>query len=116
MPAGFPHAALHQLGHLIGAEHNERAHLDTAPEFRSTLASMFRILLVTVAAASLLACSGSSAELVAPATWQVDCPHSQGDCFRQAHKLCPHGYEPIGSDNRTVQGEVIVRCNRPPEQ
>lgn len=89
---------------------------------------MVRILLVTVgAAASLLGCSGSSAQLVAPATWQIDCSHSQGDCFRQAHKLCPHGYEPLGGNNRTAylltsgvalpayHGELIVRCNRPPE-
>ena len=80
------------------------------------------------AALPLLACAGASHELVSPGTYAISCKRSQSNCWSEAAKVCPGGYDQLdgaGHDGvvmatnsytgqvtavPTYKGEMLVRC------
>lgn len=83
------------------------------------------IVAATLAASS---CAGASHELVAPGTYSIECKRSQSNCWREAARVCPGGYDQLdgsGHDGMvmstntytgqvtavpTYKGEMLVRC------
>lgn len=77
----------------------------------------------------LFACAGASHELVGPDTYSVSCKRNQSNCWKEAAKACPSGYDIIDGQgheaaviNRNVytgeatgvtpvySGEMLVKC------
>lgn len=81
-------------------------------------------LLLTIGA--LLACAGASSTKVGRDTFAIDCHTSRKNCYQEAAKVCPYGFDiadssdkqgaivtPVGDSavvTPTYQGEMLVRC------
>ena len=73
-------------------------------------------------------CAGASHELVSPGTYAITCKRSQSNCWSEASRVCPGGYDTLdgaGHDGTylatntytgqvtavpTYKGEMLVRC------
>jgi hypothetical protein len=84
-----------------------------------------------IALALLASCAGASHQLVGPATYSIQCKRSQSNCWKEAAKVCPSGYDQIDGSQRagthhmvnayngqymgsapTFDGEMLVRCRQ----
>lgn len=79
------------------------------------------------AALTLMSCAGSSATRIGPKLYEIDCRRSRGNCWREASRVCPDGFDPLdaadhstayiasnGNGSATVipvyRAEIVVRC------
>jgi hypothetical protein len=79
--------------------------------------------------AALLACASASHTQIAPGRFIIECKRSQSNCWKEAAKMCPGGYDQIDSSQRsgthhtvnayngqymgsvpTFNGEMLVEC------
>lgn len=80
---------------------------------------------VVVAALLATACAGASHEAVGPSTYAITCKRSQSNCWSEANKVCPGGYDQLDGTQRqgvamnlwtgkpagtTYDGEMLIRC------
>lgn len=89
---------------------------------------------LTLTICALLACAGSSSTRIGRDTYSVECKRKRGNCYEEAARRCPHGFDVLdGSDHRgavvvanqyspntatatvipTYDGELLIRCQAP---
>jgi hypothetical protein len=86
---------------------------------------------VMALALALTACGGSSATRIGPKMYEIDCRRSRGNCWREAARVCPDGFDPLDSADHNAyvlsngavipvyKSEMVVRCRgreRPDEE
>ena len=75
----------------------------------------------------LSGCASASSAQIAPRTYSVECRRSQANCYREAARCCPEGFDVLDSAGRSkfivvnntntstvipkYRGELLVRCN-----
>ena len=79
-------------------------------------------------ATTLLACAGASHTMIAADTYSISCKRNAGNCYEEAAKVCPSGFDVVDAQNQkgavantnystgqttvtpTYQGQMLVRC------
>jgi hypothetical protein len=81
----------------------------------------------------LTGCASASSSQIAPRTYSVECRRSQANCYEEAARCCPQGFDVLDSAGRSklmvltntntytgtssstvipnYRGELLVRCN-----
>ena len=75
----------------------------------------------------LSGCASATSAQIAPRTYSVECRRSQANCYEEAARCCPHGFDVLDSAGRSkfivvnntnsstvipkYRGELLVRCN-----
>lgn len=87
--------------------------------------------ILVFAALTLAGCASSSATRIGPKLYEIDCRRSRGNCWREAARVCPDGFDPLDSADHTAyvagngavipvyKSEIVVRCRgreRPDEE
>jgi len=81
-----------------------------------------RLITIGLAASVTLGGCGASSSIIGPRTYQVTCRRSQANCWEEAQRVCPNGFDQLDRADHTAyvvsgsavvpayKGEMIVRC------